>query len=110
MRNRGLGLTLHLEKEVSIDQWSPNRIEMTAEGPGKLVLSELVYPGWVASVDGEAVHIEEFDTILRAVSLDAGSHHIIFAFRPGSVYIGIGLFFVGVASLGFGSLRERRGM
>ena len=80
--------------------WSPNRIRVAAEGPGRLVLSEVDYPGWQARVDGERVPIVRDQGLLRSVSLSAGPHDIQFDFRPWSVYAGMALASLALAALG----------
>jgi hypothetical protein len=57
-------------------------IEAEANQPGFLVLSDLYYPGWTATVDGEAVPIYEANAAVRAVPLDEGTHIVEFRFRP----------------------------
>jgi hypothetical protein len=89
-----------------INQWTPNRITLTAEGPGRLVLSELMYPGWIASVDGQQTDIESYQGILRSVQLAEGSHNVIFEFRPLSVFLGLLICLAAIAFLGFASKRK----
>ena len=47
-----------------------------------LVTSELSYPGWRASVDGEAVPVVTVNAAFRAVELPAGAHSVRFRYRP----------------------------
>ncbi|MBN2548594.1 MAG: YfhO family protein [Anaerolineales bacterium] len=68
--------------------WAPNRIEVAAAGPGLLVLSEIFYPGWQALLDGRRTDIQAVKGILRGVVLPEGDHQVVFAFHPGSVYVG----------------------
>jgi uncharacterized membrane protein YfhO len=58
-------------------------------------LSEIDFPGWVAYLDGEPVQINTAHSVLRKVNIPAGEHNVIFAFRPLSVYSGLGLAFSG---------------
>ena len=74
----------------------PNRIELQAEGPGVLVLSEIAYPGWRVTVDGKAREVETTEGLLRAVRLEAGVHEVAFIYRPLSVYAGLGLWVLGM--------------
>jgi hypothetical protein len=67
----------------------PDRILLNARGPGKLVLSEIDYPGWQARVDGQSVEIKPAHEIFRAVDLDAGTHRIEFQFKPFTPVIGM---------------------
>jgi hypothetical protein len=96
------------EAPVSFSQWTPNRIALNAEGPGQLILSELMYPGWIALVDGKQADIESYQGILRSVQLAEGSHEVIFEFRPMSVYLGILIFLVAVSFLGFYSRVKKK--
>jgi uncharacterized membrane protein YfhO len=84
----------------SIDR-QPNRIVVLAEGPGRLVLSEIAYPGWTASVDGRRSSSETVDGLLRGVELAAGRHEVRFEFRPSSVYVGLSLTLVSLAALAY---------
>jgi len=79
--------------------WSPNRIGIIAKGPGMLVLSEIAYPGWLVSVDGESGSAVKVYNILRGVQLDSGRHEIVFSFHPFSVYLGIAGFILGIGLL-----------
>jgi hypothetical protein len=75
-------------RPVNAIQYSPERIEIEAEGPGLLVLSEVMYPGWRAQIDGRPATLLEAAGLLRSVNLPAGSHQVLFYFRPVSLYAG----------------------
>ncbi len=66
-------------------------MQVRASGPGRLVLSEIHYPGWFASIDGEPAHIERAYQILRSVQLEEGEQDIVFKYNPVSVYIGLAM-------------------
>ena len=76
-------------------EWSPNRISITATTPDgqsgnqRLVLSELIYPGWQVTVDGKPAQIEPEADILRSVIVAAGTHQIVFTFLPSSLFLGV---------------------
>lgn len=78
--------------EVRIIRWTANRIVMRASGPGRLVLSEVSYPAWRASVDGKKAHIEEVHEVFRSVWLGAGDHFVEFSLQPWSLYWGLIIF------------------
>jgi hypothetical protein len=88
-----------LVKPAEILDRHPNSMEISAEGPGMLVVSELNYPGWVVYVDGEKREIETEDGVLRAVKLDTGSHEVNFAYKPSSLLIGLVLSIGGLFSI-----------
>lgn len=71
--------------------WSPNRITLTTEGPGKLILSEIGYPGWIARMDGQDIPIELHDGLFRSVKIPAGQHEVVFVFRPSLVFLGLAI-------------------
>jgi hypothetical protein len=88
----------------SIDR-QPNRIVILAEGPGRLVLSEIAYPGWRVIVDGRRSPMETVDGLLRGVELAAGLHEVRFEFRPSTVFAGLSLTLVSLAALVYLSRR-----
>lgn len=88
--------------------YTPNQIEIEAEGPGTLVLSELNYPGWVAMVDGKKQPMISPYSLLRGVNLPAGKHHIQFSFQPISVYAGLAMAVVGWVCAGILLYRNLR--
>jgi hypothetical protein len=84
------------EGQAEILFWSPNRIVVRATGPGRLILSEIVYPGWQVWVDGQPANGETVEELLRGVSLSDGTHTVMFEFHPFSVYVGAGLTAMGL--------------
>jgi uncharacterized membrane protein YfhO len=49
--------------------------------PSFVVLSEINYPGWEATVDGHTAPLVTGDYALRAVAVPEGRHSIKFQFR-----------------------------
>ena len=90
-----------IDAEIVAD--TPNRIEVRAAGPGRLVLSEVNYPGWQVWIDSERTEMETYAGVLRAVSLEPGEHSVRFAYRPLSVYLGLLICVIGL--LGMANLR-----
>ncbi len=62
---------------------------MQTTGPGWLVLSEIIAPDWVATVDGEATEIFATDLTLRGIFVPWGDHTIVFDYQPRRVYAGV---------------------
>jgi hypothetical protein len=56
-------------------------LDLTAGNDGLLVVSQPFYPGWRATVDGEAVQIFRVDYLLQGVEVPAGSHQVELAYR-----------------------------
>ena len=86
----------------------PNTITVLAEGPGRLVLSEVAYPGWIVMVDGTEQEIETAGGLFRAVTLASGSHQVTFSFRPALVLLGLGLALLAWAGLAWILMVERK--
>jgi hypothetical protein len=76
-------------REVRIESESPNRLRIRAEGPGVLVVSEAMYPGWSAVVDGQPSEIGTAGGWWRAVSLGSGMHDVVLNFSPLTLWIGL---------------------
>ena len=55
---------------------------------GLAVFSEIYYPGWEASIDGQPTEVLRADYILRALEIPAGKHKIEFTFRPKAFTVG----------------------
>ncbi len=81
-------------EKVEIVKYSPMEvvIEVAANSPKFLVLSDQYYPGWKASLDGKKVKIYKADFVFRAVHIDsAGSHTIRFIYDPFSFKAGLAI-------------------
>ncbi len=59
-----------------------------AEGRRLLVLTDVYYPGWIATIDGVEVPIHRADYAFRAVSVPPGEHLVEFRYRPSSLRYG----------------------
>ena len=51
-------------------------IETQSVTPALLVVSEMIYPGWVATVDGRTTPIHATNFILRGIAVPAGKHRV----------------------------------
>ncbi|HEX8162703.1 MAG TPA: hypothetical protein VF538_12600 [Pyrinomonadaceae bacterium] len=56
-------------------------VETDAATPALLVVSELFYPGWEATVDGRPERIRLTDYLLRGVAVPAGRHRVELRYR-----------------------------
>lgn len=63
-------------------------IELTAASPGFVVLADTHFPGWQATVNGDAVPILRANYMFRLVEVPAGESRIVFRYRPTSVMVG----------------------
>ena len=69
---------------VQVVQYEDARVTLRAslEAPGYLILADLYYPGWRATVNGAVVPVLRADGVFRALALPAGEHEILFVYRP----------------------------
>ncbi len=69
----------------------PDRLELevVAQTPALLVLSEVWDPGWRASVDGADVPVLVANHALRAIPLPPGEHQVVLAYDPPMLRLGI---------------------
>ncbi len=73
---------------VLSDQGNEASITATLSQPGLVILSDLDYPGWQATVDGRPVPVYLTNGVVRSVYVGAGSHVIAFTFTPPGVALG----------------------
>ena len=58
---------------------------MKSDKGGILVFSEIYYPGWTATVDGQPVEIGRVNYVLRAINIKPGAHKVELSFFPKTV-------------------------
>jgi hypothetical protein len=75
---------------ADIVSYEPERVvlEATARRPGELVLTDLHYPGWKVTVDGEPAEMHRVNYLLRGTTLPAGRHRVEFRYEPASYRVG----------------------
>ncbi|MDR0937761.1 MAG: YfhO family protein [Mediterranea sp.] len=73
---------------IRLESYEPNRLVYTTSTtrPGIAVFSEIYYPGWQATIDGQAAPIARADYILRAMNIPAGEHTVEMWFDPQSIH------------------------
>ena len=72
---------------VTITSYEPNQLtyDATSTDGGVIVFSEIFYPGWTATIDGQPAELGRVNYILRALNVKPGTHKIELSFRPKSV-------------------------
>jgi hypothetical protein len=66
-------------------------IDATVDAPALLVLSDALFPGWQAEVDGHTAPIVRTNYAFRGIALTPGRHHVVFAYRPWTFRAGMWL-------------------
>ena len=73
---------------IELVEYQPNylKYEVNSEKGGTVVFSEIYYPGWQSTVDGEETPHGRANYILRAMNVPAGKHVVEFKFDPKSLH------------------------
>lgn len=85
------GGTLAATSKVQVTSYQANSLSLETDAPTPtvLVVSEIFYPGWEATVDGRPVRILLSDYLLRGISLPAGKHRVEMRYRAPAACIGL---------------------
>lgn len=96
--------------QATIVATTPSQLVVQASTPASayLVVSDSFYPGWHATVDGVPARLLRADYALRAVALPAGTHTIVFQFRPRSFYAGAAITLATAIGMGVGIWMSKR--
>ena len=74
---------------VTLTAYEPNKLtyDVKSVRGGVVVFSEIYYPGWTATIDGEPVELGRVDYVLRALTVTPGQHQVELSFFPKSLDI-----------------------
>lgn len=83
---------------ATITEYDPDRvtIEVTADRPGVLVLTDTWAPGWEAEVDAAAAPLLRVDEAFRGVLVGAGAHRVVLSYVPSFTILGFALALIAV--------------
>jgi len=95
---------------IELLAYGPNRISLTVDTsePAVLTLSDMLYPGWQATVDGQPAPIYTANGLFRGVVMPAGRHRLEMRFSPRSLRLGLGLLGMALLGIGAGVRLQRR--
>jgi hypothetical protein len=76
----------------------PTRVELEVnlQSPGLVILADVFYPGWRLEIDGRPAEILRANRLMRGAVVAAGSHRLVYTYRPDSLVVGVGLSVVGL--------------
>jgi hypothetical protein len=80
------------------------RLRVDSNGRAVLVISQMYYPGWKATIEGSAVEVYPVNFALTGIVVPAGVHEIRIFFRPDSFRIGL---MISLVSIGIGWVLAR---
>ena len=102
---------------VKLTAYEPNELtyEVNSSKGGVLVFSEVYYPEWTATVDGEEVEVGRVNYVLRAINVKPGKHKVVLQFIPKSIditetiaYVGYGILLLSIIIIIFFLVYKRR--
>ena len=102
---------------VTIEKCEPVQqvYRVNSDKGGVIVFSEIYYPGWTATIDGQEAELGRVNYVLRALRVEAGEHEVVLSFFPKSVdrtetiaYVALGILFILVLVLIFMGIRNRK--
>ncbi|WP_307766706.1 YfhO family protein [uncultured Prevotella sp.] len=72
---------------VVLTKYEPNSLTYTVNSAkgGVVVFSEVYYPGWSATIDGQPAELGRVNYILRALNVKASKHEVVLEFHPSSI-------------------------
>ena len=78
-------------ESVVVLKIDPERVELAADlrAPGVIVLAETYYPGWELTIDGQPAPILRVNRMMRGAAVEAGSHRLVYTYRPRSFRLGM---------------------
>ena len=96
--------------EARLTGYQPTQLTIETNAPvnSVLVVSEIFYPGWQATIDGQSAEIMVADYLLRGISLPAGKHVVQMHYSPRSASFGAVISVVTLTSLFFLAFYERK--
>lgn len=78
-------------EKVDLRYPRPDRVELsvTLDAPGIVVLSDVYYPGWKLTVDGEPAPIYRVNRMMRGAAVASGTHQLVYTYEPTSFRVGL---------------------
>ncbi len=69
---------------------NPQRAELTVslDSAGIVVLSDVYYPGWKLTIDGQPAPIYKVNRLMRGAAVPEGDHKLVYIYEPRSYQIG----------------------
>jgi Bacterial membrane protein YfhO len=82
-------------------------IQTQTAAPTFLVLSDVFYPGWEATIDGKPTPIYRTNYVQRGVQVPSGTHRVEYRFEPISFKLGAGITIAALCFSGYWVWRDR---
>src|SRR5262249_6749016 len=88
--------------DVAIEEagTSGYRFRVQTSTTSLLVVSQIYYPGWRATISGKRVQVVAANYALTGIPVPAGVHEVRFVFDPGSFKIGLAITILSILMAG----------
>lgn len=105
------------ESMVKLTHYSSNllKYDVSSAKGGVIVFSEVYYPGWTATVDGQSVEVGRVNYLLRAINVTPGKHKVELVFQPKTIkmtetiaYISFAVLVLAVLFVVFVEVRKKK--
>jgi hypothetical protein len=98
-----LASEMEREEPVLFRKYEANslQLDVNAKAAGLLVLTDVFYPGWQATVNGKSVLIYKVDGALRGVLLQPGENQVTMEYAPFSFYLGATVTLLTIVGISF---------
>lgn len=103
--------------KATLTDYAPNNLkyDVSSKSGGVIVFSEIYYPEWTATVDGQPAEVGRVNYVLRAINVKPGNHKVVLDFHPKSItttetvsYIASALLILAIILLIVGEVRNRK--
>ena len=103
--------------KATLTDYAPNNLkyDVSSKNGGVIVFSEIYYPEWTATVDGQPAEVGRVNYVLRAINVKPGNHKVVLVFHPKSItttetvsYIASALLILAIILLIVGEVRNRK--
>ncbi len=87
------------EGTATLTAYQPNALTYSVESAkgGVVVFSDIYYPDWSVTIDGQPAELGRVNYVLRALKVPAGKHTVQMTFRPNSIATTNGIAYAALA-------------
>jgi hypothetical protein len=80
-------------RSAKITEYRSNRItaQTDSDSAGRLILTDLMYPGWRVTLDGKPAEPVTVEGMFRGVDVREGVHTVVWSYHPASLYGGLAI-------------------
>ena len=78
------------DETVNVKLINPQRVELevSMNRPGFVILSDVYYPGWTLTIDGQPSEILRVNRMMRGAAVESGKHKLVYEYQPRSFAVG----------------------